>query len=109
MQERHRVSEPPPIPMRTQFWKHLKLFLLTLSLIVLILCAGCMQTEILYARATKLPEEVDGFMRVAQKSVQVNVVGRQEIADVECAGYLLIHEQDLAKLIDNTRKLLQSE
>lgn len=46
-------------------------------------------------------------MRVAQKTVLVNVVGREELAEVECAGYLLIHEQDLARLIQNTQELLR--
>lgn len=68
--------------------------------------SGCLRkTEILYARATRLPEELKGFMRVAEPRVRVNVVGTDKAAEIECAGYIVIHEQDLAALVKAAQEL----
>lgn len=71
--------------------------------------AGCLtKTRILYARATRLPEEAKGVMRLAQDTVEVNVIGQDGIGEfttVNPGGYVLIHEQDLAQFVRNTKKL----
>jgi hypothetical protein len=63
---------------------------------------------VLYARATRLPEELTGTMRLAEKKVKVNVIGTDQIGEfttVDPGGYVLIHEQDLAKLIETIKEL----
>ena len=82
--------------------------ILTLVLISIVLTGCLTQTRVLYARATKLPEEVKGFMRLAQQEVRVNVIGDEKVGTfktVNAAAYILIHEQDLARLVLNTKKL----
>lgn len=72
----------------------------------LVFCSGCGST-VMYARATKLPEETQGFMRLAQSSVKVNVVGKDTVSNfkVEQPGaYVLVHEQDVKQLVQNTKK-----
>jgi hypothetical protein len=47
-------------------------------------------------------------MRLAQDKVRVNVIGTDRIgtlATVDPGGYVLIHEQDLAKLIETIKEL----
>ncbi len=47
-------------------------------------------------------------MRLAQKEVKVNVIGTDQVAEfttVDPGGYVLIHEQDLAKLIQTIKEL----
>ena len=47
-------------------------------------------------------------MRLAQQEVRVNVIGDDKVGTfkiVNAAAYILIHEQDLAKLVANTKKL----
>ena len=47
-------------------------------------------------------------MRLAQDEVDVNVIGTDRIAEfhtVDPGGYVLIHEQDLAKLIETIQEL----
>jgi len=59
---------------------------------------------------TRLPEEVTGVMRLAQKRVRVNVIGKDSLGyftEVDPGGYVLVHEQDLAKLVKNTKELLK--
>lgn len=66
------------------------------------------KTKILYARATRLPEEAKGVMRLAQDTVEVNVIGQDGIGEfttVNPGGYVLIHEQDLAAFVRNTKRL----
>ena len=76
--------------------------ILIASLVVL---TGCKSTEIVYARATKFPEEANGFMRVASEDpILVNVAGTDFAQERSCAGYILIHEQDLAALVEAARK-----
>ena len=71
--------------------------------------AGCLtRTKVLYARATRLPEEVKGTMRLAQDEVLVNVIGQDVLGTfttVNPGGYVLIHEQDLAAFVRNTQRL----
>ena len=44
-------------------------------------------------------------MRLAQSSVQVNVVGDDKVGTFDnAAGYILYHEQDAAEFIRNTQK-----
>jgi hypothetical protein len=47
-------------------------------------------------------------MRLAEKKVKVNVIGTDQIGEfttVDPGGYVLIHEQDLAKLIETIKEL----
>ena len=72
--------------------------------------AGCPRSsvEVEYARSTKLPEELNGFMRLAQPTVKVNVIGTDKVGTfktVEAASYLVLHEQDVAQLVRNTKEL----
>lgn len=77
--------------------------------ICLIVMTGCLtRTKILYARATRLPEEAKGLMRLTQAEVEVNVIGQDGIGMftvVDPGGYVLIHEQDLAQFVRNTKQL----
>lgn len=84
---------------------------LILVLVVMCLCgAGCLtRTKILYARGTRLPEEAQGFMRIAQDRVEVNVIGQDGIGTfvVDPGGYLIVHEQDVAQFVRNTKELIK--
>lgn len=87
------------------------LLILTMGLFsvgVLGLSAGCAtQERISLARATRLPAEVAGFARVMQSEpVQIGIVGTDTVASENIAGYIVIHEQDLAQLLRNTDELL---
>ena len=75
--------------------------------ILLIGSTGCLtKTEIIYARATRAKEETKGFMRLAQNKVRVNVVGTDKVSKFSPAGgYILVFEDDLSKLIKNTKEL----
>lgn len=67
------------------------------------------RTEILYARATKVPENINGIMRLATREVRVVVEGSDRVGTfrtIDPQGYMLIHEADLSRLISNTKKLL---
>lgn len=47
-------------------------------------------------------------MRLAQDSVEVNVIGQDGVATfstVDPGGYVLIHEQDLKQFVRNTKRL----
>jgi hypothetical protein len=70
---------------------------------------GCLtRTQVLYARATRLPEELTGVMRLAQDKVKVNVIGTDRVGTfktVDPGGYVLIHEQDLGKLVKTVKEL----
>lgn len=129
-----------------------------MTTITLIALPGCFrakkETRVEVARATKLPEEVKGFMRLMQSEVTVNVVGSEEIGifeakaksskgstllqlleklkddprvkpflselggekfvvevvkeerkKVEATAYIVLHEQDVAQFVRNTKKL----
>ncbi len=83
-------------------------------MILMVLCligTGCFtRTEVLYARATKAPENLNGVMRLASRKVKVTVEGSDRVGTfrtIDPHGYMLIHEADLSRLIENTRKLLE--
>lgn len=73
--------------------------------------AGCFtRTEVLYARATKAPENLNGIMRLATRKVRVVVEGSGRVGTfrtIDPHGYMLIHEQDLSRLLKNTDRLLE--
>ena len=81
--------------------------------ILMALCLTCMagcltRTEVMYARATKAPENLNGVMRLAQRKVRVTVEGsgRVGVSIFDQPGaMILVHEGDLSRLIENTRKL----
>lgn len=79
--------------------------------LVCLTCMGCLtRTEVLYARATKVPDNVTGVMRLADRKVRVVVEGSDRVGifkTIDPQGYMLIHEADLSRLIENTRKLLE--
>lgn len=80
-------------------------------ILVCLLSMGCLtRTEVLYARATKVPENINGVMRLATRKVRVTVEGSDRVGTfrtIDPHGYMLIHEADLSRLIENTRKLLE--
>jgi hypothetical protein len=84
--------------------------------------------EVQYARATKLPEECKGFMRLVDGKVTVAIISSEGGAGdvsafdtgepkevntlvngkktvVECSAYLVVHEQDVAQFVRNTQRL----
>ena len=78
---------------------------------VCLISMGCFtRTEILYARATKAPENLKGVMRLADRKVRVVVEGSDRVGTFRVdqpGAFVLIHEADLSRLIENTRKLLE--
>ena len=80
-------------------------------MLVCLTCMGCFaKTEVLYARATKVPENLNGIMRLADRKVRVVVEGSDRVGvfkTIDPQGYMLIHEADLSRLIENTRKLVE--
>ena len=74
---------------------------------------GCslVKREAMYARFTKLPTELEnGPMRLAQVSVEVQIMGQNNISTfttVEAAAYFLVHELDLAAFIQRKQLLTQ--
>ena len=82
-------------------------------MLTLILCgvalASCgTQTDIVYARAARYPDELDGFMRVAtDEPVRVNVAGTDAVAEKNVAGYVLLAADDAAQLVRNTAELIE--
>lgn len=68
---------------------------------VLLFCGSCANTEIIYARATKLPEEDAGFMRIATEDpIDVDVIGvPNSHTSRPLAAYCVVHEQDLAGML----------
>ena len=75
------------------------------------LSMGCLtRTEVLYARATKAPDNLNGIMRLAQRKVRVVVEGSDRVGEFiihQPGEMMLIHESDLSRLISNTRKLVE--
>lgn len=70
------------------------------------LAACATHDRIVIARATKLPEEVRGFARIVQEDpIRVGIVGEDVVEARSLAGYLVVHEQDLARLIDASVEL----
>lgn len=85
-----------------------------MGLVLICLCtAGCslVKREAHYARFTKLPQELEnGPMRLAQRSVQVQIMGQENVSTfetIEASGYFIIHELDLATFIRRQRLLQQ--
>ncbi len=86
-----------------------------MALLTTILClviTGCFtHREVLYARVTRQKAETQGFMHLAQSTVKVVVQGDATVRDfvpeqtVGAAGYALILDDDLAKLVENTQVL----
>ena len=76
---------------------------------VCLLSMGCLtRTEVLYARATKAPENLNGIMRLAERKVRVAVEGSDRVGIVvldQPGAFMVIHEADLSRLIANTQKL----
>jgi len=71
-------------------------------------CRGQHTVEIHETRATKKPEDIDGFMRLAQKKVRVRVEPKNKpgyLTTTNPQGYMLIHEGDLSALIKNHKRL----
>ncbi len=80
---------------------------------------GCLtKREVQYARSTKLPEELKGFMRLAQDKVKVQVIGGDgKIGEFDAgerstnprykhlSAYIVLHEQDVAKFVKDQIKL----
>lgn len=83
--------------------------ILTLFVVVVALLAGCATEQVHHlARATRLPEEARGFLRVVSETpVVVGIVGEDEVSERSIAGYLVLHEQDVAALVRNTEELLR--
>lgn len=75
----------------------------------LVALASCgRQTEIIYARAARYPDELDGFMRVAtDREIPVNVAGTDKVDEKNVAGYVLLAPDDAAQLVANTEELLR--
>lgn len=102
----------------------LSLTVLTILLTTLYLVntTGCALTkrEVQYARATKKPDELAGFMRLAQDVVKVVVDGGDNKIGTfktnekstrkqkeHLSAYVICHEQDIAAFVRNTEKLMQ--
>lgn len=97
------------MPRRTPIRDSIAWAILTMAILfgVVVVLAGCGTTAVHHiARATKLPEEARGFLRVVQdEPVLVGIVGEDEVSERSIAGYIVVHEQDLAQLIRNTEAL----
>lgn len=91
-----------------------------MTTLCLVTIAGCMfstKREVMYSRATKQKAETQGFMHLAQDKVFVVVQGdstireftvpKPERVEVGAAGYALILDDDLGKLIENTQVLIE--
>lgn len=104
---------------------------ISLSSVLLVICSGCItKREVQYVSAVKRPEEINGYMRLAQTSIQVNVIGQEQIATFTddsvkekrdvlitkngklekitvtgISGYIVIHESDVKRMVLNTKEL----
>lgn len=102
---------------------------LTLTLLILVFVSSCLRRDVVqYARATKLPEECQGFMRLVDGKVTVAIIDTKnaettvstfdtgekkpvpvlvngKLTKVECSAYLIVHEQDVAQFVRNTQRL----
>jgi len=100
--------------------------LLTAALVMAV--SSCLRRDVVqYARATKLPEECNGFMRLVDGKVTVAIIDTKtesavstfdtgekkpipvlvngKLTKVECSAYLVVHEQDVAQFVRNTQRL----
>ena len=80
------------------------------ALVFLAVVAGCAHRSdrIIYSRTTKSAAETQGFMRIAtEEPVPVTVDGHEDAYEARpLAGYLVIVEEDLVRLIGNTADLV---
>ena len=92
-------------------------FMMTLAMLTMICFAGAVlpgcasKDRIAIARAAKLPDEANGFLQVATDDpVLVHLVGSEDVAaERSIAGYIVLHESDLQKLIQNTAALQKAK
>lgn len=71
-------------------------------------CGSLTKERIVIARATELPAEVAGMARVlTEDPVRVGIVGTDVVEERSVAGYILLHEADVAQLVRNTEELLR--
>jgi hypothetical protein len=96
--------------------------------LTLVVSSCLVKREVQYARATKLPEECKGFMRLVDGKVTVAIISSEggagdvsafdtgqikpvdvlvngKLTHVECSAYLVVHEQDVAQFVRNTQRL----
>lgn len=113
------LQRPLTDPVPSQCRKLILLFPLLTLLMMPLGCQGLLQQrEIQYARSAKMPDELNGFARIAQIKVMATVIGADAVVgemDLTepsakpnqryLSAYLAVHELDLAKLIHNTQKL----
>ena len=83
------------------------LLLMTLFAAALTSCRG--QTEVYYVRGTRMREEEAGFMRLAERTSRVNPHRSAAVAEVEAAGYYVLHPDDLAAFVRAADRLRRSE
>jgi len=124
-------SSPPPGPsQRIRFRCWILWTPLAAALILLTCTLGCRYSEVQYARATKLHAELTGYMRLAQDTVMVNVIGKDQVGKFKdettgeerdvlilrdgkleksrvsgVSSYIVLHEQDVRKFVQNTQQL----
>ena len=73
-------------------------------------CGSLTKTEILYASATRSSIETQGHMRLAVKSVRVNVEGTDKVDTLDpCGGYYLVHKTDLVAFVKAADRLAKSD
>lgn len=73
-------------------------------------CSGPVRRTVIYARAYRAPIETRGHMRIAQDRVLVNVIGTDEVIELDAAGaYLLLHEHDAAGVARDLDRLDRSD
>lgn len=103
-------------------------FLGLLPMILLLIgTQGCDEKEVQMARTARLPEELNGFMRLVQTKVKVQVIGAKddlvrefsadEVTDTakkkpeykHLSAYIVLHELDVRMFIRNTQRLKEVE
>lgn len=88
---------------RPRGWRGWSKWIALLSWLVAVLCCamGCGTVDRHHiARATRLPEETRGFLRVIQEdAILVGIVGEDVAERRSIAGYLVLHEQDVAEFV----------
>lgn len=74
---------------------------------LLALLPACGSDRIIYARTTKLPEESSGFIRIAtEEEIACTIDGHEDaFARRSLNGYLVVSEEDLVRLLQNTQEL----
>ena len=68
-----------------------------------LLSMGCLtRTEVLYASPAKRPENLNGFMRLAQRKVRVVVEGSDRVAEFiihQPGDMLLVKDSDVSAMV----------